>query len=141
MALIKCKECGHEVSDKASRCPNCGCPIQTGGNQSVNETNVESQPEKKGNGIKWALLAVLLCLIGGGGYYAYTKLFNGGSDKDAIVKLTPEFIKAVQQYEQLGVFSEGMAAVKKGNKWAYPPLVDVRCAAELEVSESSQPRI
>ena len=85
----------------------------------MNETNVESQPEKKGNGIKWALLAVLLCLIGGGGYYAYTKLFNGGSDKDAIVKLTPEFIKAVQQYEQLGVFSEGMAAVKKGNKWGY----------------------
>lgn len=26
MALIKCKECGHEVSDKAQNCPNCGCP-------------------------------------------------------------------------------------------------------------------
>lgn len=24
MALIKCKECGHEVSDKAKICPNCG---------------------------------------------------------------------------------------------------------------------
>lgn len=28
MALLKCKECGHEVSDKASACPNCGCPIE-----------------------------------------------------------------------------------------------------------------
>lgn len=28
MALIKCKECGHEVSDKAAACPNCGCPIE-----------------------------------------------------------------------------------------------------------------
>ena len=28
MALIKCSECGHEVSDKASVCPNCGNPIQ-----------------------------------------------------------------------------------------------------------------
>lgn len=28
MALIKCDECGHEVSDKASVCPNCGCPIE-----------------------------------------------------------------------------------------------------------------
>lgn len=28
MALIKCNECGHEVSDKASVCPNCGCPIE-----------------------------------------------------------------------------------------------------------------
>lgn len=27
MALIKCKECGKEISDKATACPNCGCPI------------------------------------------------------------------------------------------------------------------
>ena len=26
MALIKCKECGHEMSDHATSCPNCGCP-------------------------------------------------------------------------------------------------------------------
>ena len=24
MALIKCKECGNEISDKASSCPKCG---------------------------------------------------------------------------------------------------------------------
>lgn len=29
MALIKCKECGKEVSDKAKSCPNCGAPIDT----------------------------------------------------------------------------------------------------------------
>ena len=27
MALIKCEDCGKEFSDKASACPNCGCPI------------------------------------------------------------------------------------------------------------------
>ena len=27
MSLIKCKECGHEVSDTASVCPNCGAPV------------------------------------------------------------------------------------------------------------------
>lgn len=27
MALIKCSECGQEISDKASACPNCGCPV------------------------------------------------------------------------------------------------------------------
>lgn len=27
MALIKCSECGREISDKAKNCPNCGCPI------------------------------------------------------------------------------------------------------------------
>ncbi len=28
MALIKCTECGHMVSDKAVKCPKCGTPIQ-----------------------------------------------------------------------------------------------------------------
>lgn len=28
MALVKCKECGAEVSTKAASCPNCGGPIK-----------------------------------------------------------------------------------------------------------------
>lgn len=28
MALIKCGECGKEISDKAVACMNCGCPIE-----------------------------------------------------------------------------------------------------------------
>lgn len=28
MALYKCPECGHMVSDKADACPNCGCKIR-----------------------------------------------------------------------------------------------------------------
>lgn len=27
MALIKCIECGNEISNKAEVCPNCGCPV------------------------------------------------------------------------------------------------------------------
>ncbi len=30
MALIKCRECGKEISSFASCCPNCGCPVVTG---------------------------------------------------------------------------------------------------------------
>lgn len=29
MALIKCEDCGRDVSDKAPACPNCGCPVPT----------------------------------------------------------------------------------------------------------------
>lgn len=29
MAMIKCPECGNEISDKAKACPICGCPIKT----------------------------------------------------------------------------------------------------------------
>lgn len=28
MALIKCLECGKEISDKADKCPSCGCPVE-----------------------------------------------------------------------------------------------------------------
>jgi len=28
MALIKCPECGKEISDKAPACPNCGIPLR-----------------------------------------------------------------------------------------------------------------
>ena len=27
MALIKCEDCGKDISNKAKACPNCGCPI------------------------------------------------------------------------------------------------------------------
>lgn len=33
MALIKCKECGNTVSDKAMVCPHCGCVINANGAQ------------------------------------------------------------------------------------------------------------
>lgn len=28
MALIKCTECGHMISNKANACPNCACPVE-----------------------------------------------------------------------------------------------------------------
>ena len=30
MALINCPECSIQVSDKATSCPSCGCPISAG---------------------------------------------------------------------------------------------------------------
>ena len=36
MALIKCPECGKEVSDKASSCINCGFPLDTNLNKQFN---------------------------------------------------------------------------------------------------------
>ena len=45
MALIKCPECGKEISDKAITCPNCGVPIQ----QNVVENLEEATNNYKGN--------------------------------------------------------------------------------------------
>lgn len=36
MALIKCSECGREISDKAVSCPGCGCPV----NQDSNDSDI-----------------------------------------------------------------------------------------------------
>ena len=36
-----------------------------------------------------------------------------------LVQLTPEFIEAIQQYDDLSLFSEGYAAVCKDGKWGY----------------------
>ena len=33
MALVKCRECGKEISDTAERCPNCGCVTHHGQEQ------------------------------------------------------------------------------------------------------------
>ncbi|GEM_PF-2431943 len=115
MALIKCKECGHEVSDKASACPNCGCPIDNVGK--IQEEIIDPEPKKK-KGWIWALVIALLCLIGGGGFFAYSHLVNKNNAED-IVELTPNFIKAIEKYDKLGAFSEGYAAVCKDGKWGY----------------------
>ncbi len=115
MALIKCKECGHEVSDKASMCPNCGCPIGSVG--VTKEEVLDEEPKKKKGWIKALIVAALFCLLGGG-YYAYTHFFKA-NNKEEIVELTPEFIKSLEVYDELAPFSNGYAAVRRGKKWGY----------------------
>lgn len=42
MALIKCPECEQSISDKASKCPKCGYPIQEYLSSKAEETQTES---------------------------------------------------------------------------------------------------
>lgn len=60
MALVKCKECGKEISDTAERCPSCGCVTNHG----------QEQKEAKSFLVLYALDFValgvgLLLLLGG----------------------------------------------------------------------------
>jgi ribosomal protein L37E len=50
MALIKCPECGKDVSDKAKACPHCGCPISEP--QKENDTEIYTQCPECGAWIK-----------------------------------------------------------------------------------------
>lgn len=82
MALITCKECGKEISDKAERCPNCGCPIapqpQARQVTSPPPVIVNAAPQKKkGSCLKSILIVfgvlILLGIIGSA---------LGGNDKE-----------------------------------------------------------
>ena len=77
MALIKCIECGHDISDKATSCPNCGCPVRF---------SLEQQEE---------------------------------ANQQIITEINPELTEAVQKYDSLGGFDEGLARVKKGDLWGF----------------------
>ena len=53
MALIKCAECGKEISDSAERCPNCGCTTKAG----------KVRAEEKGFGI-FGIIAIGFMVVG-----------------------------------------------------------------------------
>lgn len=52
LALIQCKECGKEISDRADACPHCGCPTCDGENQ----RNTNSIPF-------WLFLIVIIACV------------------------------------------------------------------------------
>lgn len=43
MALIKCEDCGREVSDKASACIHCGCPIEVSQKNSTADEAIKTK--------------------------------------------------------------------------------------------------
>lgn len=123
MALIKCPECGQMVSTKADRCPHCGRPLEG----VVMGKPVEQVEPNRTKRWPWILLMVILLLIVG---CAAAWFFIGkgkeiplisniiGNNVDT-VELTPDFIKKIEKYDQLGEFSDGMAAVHRNGKWGY----------------------
>lgn len=64
MAMIFCTECGKKMSDKATKCPNCGCPNMTL-TKSINSLY---------NGEKSMVVYLILCwflgIFGAHRYYA-----------------------------------------------------------------------
>ncbi len=122
-----CPECGAPISSNAHCCDNCGCPIHKDNTGNNEGEWLKNEPNNKRQWI-WALIAVMSCLLAGGVYYAFftkNKVASEASleerndstdEKNAIVELTPEFIKAIEKYDQLSSFSEGYAAVYRIGK-------------------------
>lgn len=63
MALIKCPECGTQVSEKAQQCPKCSYPISTiPAGKKVEDVQTIQQTSKR---FKKQIIVAVLLLIGG----------------------------------------------------------------------------
>lgn len=86
MALIKCGECNHDVSDKAAACPKCGAPILGASESVAAGSNIQTIQVTSKKFKMQQILAVLLVIFG--------FLINAGipNSKDDPSVLAPTFI-------------------------------------------------
>lgn len=62
MALIKCSECGADISEKASVCPKCGCPAVISKEIILNQKKEKTKNIMKGV-IVFAVLAIIVITV------------------------------------------------------------------------------
>lgn len=65
MALIRCEDCGHEVSDRAPSCPKCGAPIATRMEAQAAGAQLVTTQETSKKFKVHTLLSVTMIIIGG----------------------------------------------------------------------------
>lgn len=58
MALVKCIECGSEISDQAIACPRCGAPGPAAG-----QINVRAAPRRKARAWPWVLGSIIFGIV------------------------------------------------------------------------------
>lgn len=118
MALTKCPECGQQVSDRAKKCPHCGCPIEFQKEETSEPQNKQPQPPNPRK-IHKRLLIILVVVGALAVITGSFLLFGNNSFGTPTLTITPEFTKALERYDQIDAFSEGMAAVHRDGKWGY----------------------
>lgn len=105
MALIQCPECGKAVSIRAAYCPECGHPIKNNNKRKV---------------VIFSIVIAITAVIAVGGFFLLDNSNKAaGKSEEIQIQITQKFSEAIRQYDELTPFSEGMAAVRKGNKWGY----------------------
>jgi hypothetical protein len=83
MALIKCSECGKEISDRAGACPGCGAPVAGGTATAPLSAAVTNSVRVERAGFKWEatgfvlILVAIIAGIAGAGWFAGVLGFVG----------------------------------------------------------------
>lgn len=112
MALIKCPECGKDISDKASTCPNCGHPISPQ-QTTVNVTQVQPEKKEKKKGscltkiIGFVVVIIIIGVIASSGSKDdnKTKTSDAGSSTATTEKSTSEEAETTEEPEYINVTS------------------------------------
>ena len=115
MALIKCRECGHVMSDKAEKCPMCGCPTfpgNAGFPGGMNPSGPYPPPPYGGKPNKsqtwlYVIIGLLLAIIvAGAGYWWVTQNSKqkSGQAEGSPVAAAADHVKpdAAEQPERIG---------------------------------------
>lgn len=84
MSMIKCTECGNDISDKATSCPHCGCPMDT-----ILAADTEAKKKRSKSSIIIMLIGALV-LISALLWFFFVKM-----PKD---KAMSEYIAVVETY-------------------------------------------
>ena len=126
MALIRCNECGQMISDRATKCPKCGCPTTKGTEPHIPQEAPQVQPvyyedDEGGSTRKWlyGIIALLVALIAGGGYWWYSQTSDERVAKQLESDNESEIKMSVDQFEKVGTLNayyakEDIEDFKKG---------------------------
>lgn len=92
------------ISDKATKCPKCGCPTTNGTEPHIHQETPPGRPfyyenKKGGRFRKWlyGIIALLMVIIAGGGYWWYSQTEEEREVKDFVER----FAKAVETGDKM----------------------------------------
>lgn len=121
MALMKCPECGNEISDMAKQCPMCGCPINkriindkkhNKANSNEDSANGNVNELKNNNGVlKIAIAIICVSLVGIAVILSIAIVYPRYSvmkQYKTAEKLVSEeeYIEAIEIYKKLGNYKD-----------------------------------
>ncbi len=135
MALIKCSECGREISDKASSCPHCGCPVvgteelvekpavkkddSEGNEEETKQEEIkseESKPKVKKKLSKGGIIAIIVAVVViAVAAIAYFVLNTDSRNYNSAQELFKEekFQEALEMFTELGDYEDSVEMAEK----------------------------
>lgn len=129
-----CKHCGKQIDDDSSFCRYCGrlqseekaCDMRPSQSQEVkNEKQVETPSKVKSShnttnsqkNLLWVAIGIILIAII---IWPAMSFFGGSKIADITIdKVSLELTNAVKKYDEVYKFHEGLACVKKGDKFGF----------------------